>query len=174
MKALDLRGQRFGRLLAVDRVESGGGHARWLCRCDCGASHITTAGNLRSGHAKSCGCLSRAMTVARFRTHGHCSGGNRSPEHRALGAIIQRCTNPSDKGFPYYGEAEGSGFVTGGGMEKTARPDSSAFTTTWGHAQAMAYLSIESRSMTTIVPAIAAGRRHRSNLRTGAIPRCGN
>jgi hypothetical protein len=104
MKALDLRGQRFGRLLAVDRVESGGGQARWLCRCDCGVSHITTAGNLRGGHTTSCGCQSsRATIAARSTKHGHATRGRKSTEYRTWGAMIERCHRPLYKDFQNYG-----------------------------------------------------------------------
>jgi hypothetical protein len=29
----------------------------WLCQCDCGNTKIVSAGNLKSGQTKSCGCL---------------------------------------------------------------------------------------------------------------------
>jgi hypothetical protein len=57
----DLTGQRFGRLVAsCDTGERKRGRVIWLCRCDCGREVSVRADNLRSGSARSCGCLQRA------------------------------------------------------------------------------------------------------------------
>ena len=56
MKAVNLIGQRFGSFEVLSRVEnSADRHARWLCRCDCGAELIITGKALRAGK-KSCSC----------------------------------------------------------------------------------------------------------------------
>lgn len=61
-------GQRFGRLVAVVRVENGtGGKVRWRCRCDCGAEVEVFSSGLRSGRTRSCGCLRRELGRARMR-----------------------------------------------------------------------------------------------------------
>ena len=54
--AIDLSGQRFGKLLVVSRVENRGGRPAWMCHCDCGNSKDIRAENLRSGATQSCGC----------------------------------------------------------------------------------------------------------------------
>lgn len=54
--AEDLTGRRFGRLVAMRRMESRNGRTRWLCRCDCGNTCIVTAHELKGGKTKSCGC----------------------------------------------------------------------------------------------------------------------
>lgn len=58
MGALDLAGQRFGKLVAIKRVDNDeGGHAQWECVCDCGKTTTATASALRSPDGKkSCGC----------------------------------------------------------------------------------------------------------------------
>lgn len=57
MKAIDLTGQRFGRLLVIERaLNSKKGNTRWHCLCDCGSKRIVGAYPLRSGRSKSCGC----------------------------------------------------------------------------------------------------------------------
>lgn len=63
--ALQLVGQRFGRLLVISGVGSG----CWSCVCDCGTPHIASTILLQMGHCKSCGCLRvencrRAQTFA--------------------------------------------------------------------------------------------------------------
>ena len=57
----DLTGQRFGKLtvLGLAPTESGSGRRLWKCRCDCGGTVLTTAGQLNAGNVKSCGCLAR-------------------------------------------------------------------------------------------------------------------
>lgn len=61
MHAIDLTGQRFGRLVAVRRVEQpaniANGHAWWEFRCDCGNTYIASNHNMKTGRTKSCGCL---------------------------------------------------------------------------------------------------------------------
>lgn len=60
MRPLDLTGQRYGRLTAVEYTGRYCGKIRlWLCRCDCGQLCEVMLNNLRSGHTQSCGCLSR-------------------------------------------------------------------------------------------------------------------
>lgn len=54
----DLSGQRFGKLIALEKLPyEKGKRVRWLCSCDCGNKTIVTAGCLVSGNTKSCGCL---------------------------------------------------------------------------------------------------------------------
>lgn len=60
-RAKDLRGQKFGRLTVVDRVEKPEGtkdrRSYWLCKCECGAKSVTRGAHLVSGTTQSCGCL---------------------------------------------------------------------------------------------------------------------
>jgi len=60
-RALDLTGQRFGRLVVLykdgHKITSGGNSkVCWKCRCDCGKETRVSTGDLRSGSVKSCGC----------------------------------------------------------------------------------------------------------------------
>jgi hypothetical protein len=59
--ALDLDGQRFGRLIATNQLRSSGyGTSRErLCYCDCGQETWVSTTDLTSGHNKSCGCWLR-------------------------------------------------------------------------------------------------------------------
>lgn len=56
-RAEDIRGQRFGRLVAVKRAENLNGRTAWECRCDCGRTHIVMTKELKFGKCRSCGCL---------------------------------------------------------------------------------------------------------------------
>lgn len=59
-KALDLLGQRFGRLAVVERAgRNKAGKICWKCRCDCGNFTTVATSLLRSGSVSSCGCLAK-------------------------------------------------------------------------------------------------------------------
>jgi ribosomal protein S27AE len=54
----DLTGQRFDRLLVQGRASPRGlGDIFWECLCDCGKSKDVRGALLRTGNARSCGCL---------------------------------------------------------------------------------------------------------------------
>lgn len=54
-KALDLTGQKFGKLLVLKRVPSKNNKTYWLCRCQCGIEKEIQTGHLKSGTISSCG-----------------------------------------------------------------------------------------------------------------------
>lgn len=54
---IDLTGQRFGRLVVVERTENKGVKVQWKCLCDCGRYCSITSDMLLKGKTKSCGCL---------------------------------------------------------------------------------------------------------------------
>ena len=57
-KALDLTGQRFGRLVALSKAPSRSGKTYWLCQCDCGKQKEIQTSHLTNHLIQSCGCLS--------------------------------------------------------------------------------------------------------------------
>lgn len=64
--AIDITGQRFGRLTAVCRESNNKrGEARWRCKCDCGNEIITIQHSLRSGNTSSCGCIRKEQLAER-------------------------------------------------------------------------------------------------------------
>ena len=59
---IDITGKKFGRLLAIGRIENDGrGESRWLCKCDCGNESVVLGSHLRSGRTVSCGCYSKEV-----------------------------------------------------------------------------------------------------------------
>ena len=62
-KFLDLVGQRFNRLVAIERNgHDKSGNIRWKCECDCGNFTFVSTKHLRSRNTKSCGCLQKEVT----------------------------------------------------------------------------------------------------------------
>lgn len=56
----NLMGQRFGKLIVVERAEnSPSGKAKWYCKCECGNTKkkAVLSYDLIAGKVKSCGCL---------------------------------------------------------------------------------------------------------------------
>jgi len=59
---IDLTGQRFGRLTALEKVRKPHDtRAYWRCKCDCGNETVSSGRDLRNGIAKSCGCYAREL-----------------------------------------------------------------------------------------------------------------
>lgn len=61
-KIVDLKGQRFGKLVVVEFVGTGENRkrARWKCKCECGNISIVNSDNLRAGKVIGCGkCRSK-------------------------------------------------------------------------------------------------------------------
>lgn len=55
---VSLVGQRFGKLIVLQRVENNNqNQVCYQCQCDCGGTTIVSAPNLRSGTTSSCGCI---------------------------------------------------------------------------------------------------------------------
>ena len=108
---LDLRGQRFGRLIPRERIiriaDNGRHRTEYVCLCDCGNEHTVSSDALRQGLSVSCGCYQRECiaNVGRHHnaTHGHTRGRKPTPEYESWAHIIQRCTNPRNRAFKDYG-----------------------------------------------------------------------
>lgn len=103
MKRLELKGQRFNKLLVMDFVEVTRNKSRWLCRCDCGNSKVIEGRRLVSGRTRSCGCLIASSLKDRSLKHGHKGSGQVSKEYTCWQNMKSRCDNPLDKSYKYYG-----------------------------------------------------------------------
>jgi hypothetical protein len=103
-KFIDLTGQRFGRLTAVERAKNNKGNKiGWLCICDCGNQTIVYANDLKRGHTKSCGCLYRDTRKTINYIHGHNRINKISPTYVTWYGMIQRCNNKNHIYYQNYG-----------------------------------------------------------------------
>lgn len=91
----DLKGDRFGRLVALYPVGRYRRTYTWLCICDCGVESVVIGTSLSIGNTKSCGCLEIENRI----TH-HMS---ETPEYNAWKSMIQRCRNPNHPEWNLYG-----------------------------------------------------------------------
>lgn len=99
---LDLKGQRFGRLigLELDKERAGKWKRYWICLCDCGNKKSIITGALTSGGTKSCGCLNlntpnRHLSITHGRSH--------TPIYNAWHSMKQRCYYKKNIGYKDYG-----------------------------------------------------------------------
>ncbi len=103
-----LEGIRFGRLVAVSlcttRTKRGG--AIWECKCNCGNTVKVSSLHLGSGDTKSCGCLQKKRAHETQWKHGHTNldgNGLHSPEYVCWTNLKQRCYDPINNRYKYYG-----------------------------------------------------------------------
>lgn len=98
---LDLTDRRFGSLVALSRTAAPGrGHAAyWLCRCDCGNTATIDQHRLGNGRTTSCGCTRKETIRAKRTRHGHRYTGT----YKSWASMKQRCTNPNNPDWRYYG-----------------------------------------------------------------------
>jgi len=107
-KGKDLTDVRFGnrvviRFAGVRIWQSGNRQRCWWVKCDCGAESIEQQCNLKSGRAGSCGCLIADKIRQVKLQHGYTINRVAHPMYTSWSAMMQRCYNPKDKGFPDYG-----------------------------------------------------------------------
>ncbi|HCE08726.1 MAG TPA: hypothetical protein DEQ40_09035 [Oxalobacteraceae bacterium] len=101
MRAIDITGQQFGRLLAIHAVPVTPGESmKWHCTRTCGGSTVVRSKHLRNGMTASCGCLRRETTAAKNETHGL---ARKVPEYGVWCGMKSRCTATGRKDFSRYG-----------------------------------------------------------------------
>lgn len=104
MKAKELTGMRFGRLVVVGRAGSytyrnGKKAAKWECKCDCGKTTFCKSNHLTSGDIQSCGCLGRERLTASITTHGR----HNTRLYGVWCNMKNRCYNPRVRSYKDYG-----------------------------------------------------------------------
>lgn len=96
----NLIGQRFGRLLVIDRAGSNKyGRAMWLCLCECGNKSVKQGKLLLNGHCKSCGCGEYENRVNNCTSHKL----SNTRLYNIWCAMKQRCYYSKHKDYHNYG-----------------------------------------------------------------------
>jgi hypothetical protein len=110
----DIKGQRFGRLIVLNRDGTLNGNATWVCECDCGTVKVVRGNNLRNGSTDSCGChkaevLKNANEHRRQHgnpagvVHGQLVGGKPHPTLNSWEAMMRRCYSKNQSNYRNYG-----------------------------------------------------------------------
>jgi len=100
LRERNITGQRFGRLVAIKKVgKNAHRYNLWLCECDCGNTAEVATSALIGGHTQSCGCLMRETASKTMTTHGRTN----ERLHVLWREIKQRCSNPNNISYKYYG-----------------------------------------------------------------------
>jgi hypothetical protein len=96
-----LEGQRFGRLIVLNRAANINRNTRYLCVCDCGNTKEIYGHNLLRGTTKSCGCLRFTAN----RKHGFLSKKNKHKYkfYRAYHSMLSRCFDKNNTDYHHYG-----------------------------------------------------------------------
>lgn len=103
-RLIDLSGQRFGRLLAIERDTSRSPKERkyrtlWKCKCDCGKEVVVWANNLVRGHTLSCGCYKIETFLDREIEHGMSD----TRLYEIWKGMRRRCLDPKRNSYHNYG-----------------------------------------------------------------------
>lgn len=99
-KFVDITGQRFGRLLAINTTEKDKqGRYLWNCQCDCGKTIKSCFSDLKEGKRKSCGCFKRDNIVSFNLKHGNCN----TRIYKIWAGIKSRCYNSNEANYKNYG-----------------------------------------------------------------------
>ncbi len=96
-------GEQYGKWTVLHQVHEDKGvrlHNFWLCRCECGSTHLVRANTLTKGRSTRC---RTCPLYPRNKTHGHTRGKGVSPTWQAWTQMRYRCNNPRCKHYANYG-----------------------------------------------------------------------
>lgn len=96
------KGDKYGKLTVLKEdipyFTSKKFFRKMLCKCECGKEISVVLSKLKNNHTKSCGCL-RKENKGRVFTHRK----THFKIYKTWSRIIQRCTNPKNNSYKYYG-----------------------------------------------------------------------
>ena len=94
-------GDVFIRWTVIAQGRDKGGRDAPQCRCECGSIGNVRKAKLLAGNSRSCGCLrDEELTKHGMTTRASLESSN---EYWVWNAMVQRCTNPNDRGYKNYG-----------------------------------------------------------------------
>lgn len=103
MRKINLIGQIFGNLVVIqdapNRLRSGRNIPYVTAQCSCGQITEVCSWALTRGATKSCGCFREDVTRNRARSHGEAN----TPLYKVWKTMLQRCENPNNQKYDYYG-----------------------------------------------------------------------
>ena len=103
MAIMDIRGQRFNKLVALIHSHNHQKNAYWYFVCDCGLVTIAAAHSVKRGGTQSCGCHRREVSKEYNTKHGEAGPGTASRLYRIWSQMKRRCDLPTVRAYPRYG-----------------------------------------------------------------------
>ena len=101
MKALQLKGMRFGRWMVTERsTRKQHSTFKWVCRCDCGTIREVSGSDLLKGGSRSCGCINKERIINGNITHGL----SKHPAYNTWKSMVRRCHFKNSNSYNLYGE----------------------------------------------------------------------
>lgn len=92
-------GKRFGAWLVIKEIENNRSGRQFLCKCDCGVERVVNYSNLLSKRSSSCGCTPRKYNIKYKKDIP-----NRDRLLNIYIGMKDRCYNPNNKSYKYYGQ----------------------------------------------------------------------
>lgn len=93
-------GKVFTRLTVIEQRPSNKYRQKtWLCRCECGNELVVPTLSLNTGNTRSCGCYQKERSSELRLTHGL----SKTRIYGIWNAMVNRCHNPKDNNWGYYG-----------------------------------------------------------------------
>lgn len=104
MQRIDVLNHVYGRLTVIGEAEpaqmpNGRLVRRVVCKCSCGQETEVFLSAIRKGSTTSCGCLRKEITGNYSRKHGE----SKTRLYFIWKGIRERCNNPNNPDFKYYG-----------------------------------------------------------------------
>lgn len=93
---MDLKGQKYNRLLVIGDAIKRGKNYYYPCRCECGKETLVRKDALVSGGTKSCGCSRGQYPI-------DSKYSKRSRLYHVWYGMKRRCENPQDTNYHKYG-----------------------------------------------------------------------
>lgn len=106
----DYKNHKYGRLTILKEgtsVKYGKTIMRKVvCLCDCGNTKEIDFNSIKRGKSTSCGCYNKEQTKKNHTKHGKAmlSTGIKHPDYNIWVKLKQRCYNPKNKSYKYYGQ----------------------------------------------------------------------
>lgn len=95
----DLEGRQFTFLTVIGYL----GNRKWYCKCNCGKFAIRTHRTLLGNYTRSCGCDSKRYEIKHEKRGSRPESKVNNPTYRAYKAAKNRCTNPNNAAYKWYG-----------------------------------------------------------------------
>lgn len=103
MSFIDITGQTFNYLTALNREPNIGPYAMFKFKCICNNEKILKSRDVRRGTTKSCGCKKLELCGKTNYKHGHAKPNKNSLTYKTYMNMLMRCYNKNHSSYQYYG-----------------------------------------------------------------------